>query len=93
MRQGSFSPELPHLPEKRGGEPGHFLELVGEVGYAAVMQHVRDLRQGVPTIEYEFLRTFNFMPDEKFLNGGAAHFGKKAGEKGVLISKFLADLH
>ena len=58
--------------------------------HAAVMHSVRYFGEIKFVVNNKFLHPFNFMQNDKFLNGSALYFGEKIRHVGVIIIKFTA---
>lgn len=60
---------------------------------AAVVQHVGNVRQGMPVVQDQLLGLFYLVPDEEFLDRRAADLGEQAGEGSVILAQLLADMN
>lgn len=71
---------------------GYFLELIGEVGDAAVVQEVGDLGEGEPVAGEHLFDAFDLVVDIEPFDGDAQCLGEQVGHIRIVVGKLFAEI-
>jgi len=80
-----FAPFFPDLFKVAGGQPGHLLKLIAQVGDTGVIELVGNFTQGQFIIDQEFLYPFDLLGDKILFDRGSFHLRKEIGHSMVVM--------